>query len=370
MKSYKIAVIGLKGLPAFGGAATVGENLIHELKDNFRFTVYAVSSHTHREGLHDGYEQIVFKKFFIRKLNILYYYIRSAIHCVFMRRYDLIHLHHVDGAFIIPLLRLKYRVILTSHAQPQVNEKWPRIVKHFFTFSERIALWFANRITTVSTPLADIYRKKTTRTIHYIPNGVSVKQRIAEKVIAEENYILFAAGRIIPLKGLHILIKAMHEGNLQKKLLVIGDMEQIPSYKSEISILCEGINVEFIPLIREKPLLLRYVQRADYFVFPSYSENMSLMLLEAALVKTPVICSDIPANTVIFNENEVTFFRVNNHLDLLEKLIYADKNPDKLKEKAEAAFQKLITEYDWSNIALQYKALYDGLLVEKQKGHC
>ena len=31
MRKTKIAVIGLKGLPAFGGAATVGENIIREL---------------------------------------------------------------------------------------------------------------------------------------------------------------------------------------------------------------------------------------------------------------------------------------------------------------------------------------------------
>ena len=31
-KKLKIAVIGLKGLPAFGGAATVGENIIEQLK--------------------------------------------------------------------------------------------------------------------------------------------------------------------------------------------------------------------------------------------------------------------------------------------------------------------------------------------------
>ena len=43
----KIAVIGLKGLPAFGGAAAVGENLIEQLKDKYEFFVYATSSHTH-----------------------------------------------------------------------------------------------------------------------------------------------------------------------------------------------------------------------------------------------------------------------------------------------------------------------------------
>ena len=111
MKKYRIAVIGLKGLPAFGGAATVGESIINELKNEYQFTVYAVGSHTHHEGQQDGYYQIVFRKFFIKKLNILIYYLRSALHCIFFGKYDLIHLHHVDGAVILPLLRLRYKVI-------------------------------------------------------------------------------------------------------------------------------------------------------------------------------------------------------------------------------------------------------------------
>lgn len=63
-KKPRIAVIGLKGLPAFGGAATVGENIINQLKDKYDFTVYSVSSHTDlKTGEYNGYKQIVFKKY-------------------------------------------------------------------------------------------------------------------------------------------------------------------------------------------------------------------------------------------------------------------------------------------------------------------
>jgi len=59
----KIAVIGLKGLPAYGGAAAVGENLINNLRGKYDFTVYSISSHTNlKTGKYNGYNQIVFKK--------------------------------------------------------------------------------------------------------------------------------------------------------------------------------------------------------------------------------------------------------------------------------------------------------------------
>ncbi len=358
MKKYRIGVIGLKGLPAFGGAATVGESLINELKNEYTFTVYAVGSHTHHEGQQDGYNQIVFRKFFIKKLNILVYYLRSAIHCVFAGNYDLIHLHHVDGAIIIPFLRLRYKVIFTSHAQPQANEKWPAPVKFFFNMNERIALRFASTITAVSIPLEQIYRQKTTAKIHYIPNGINLRQKIDDEIEPNGEYILFAAGRIIPLKGLHVLLQALHQRDLKQKLIVIGDLEQIPSYKSEIVKLSDGLPVEFIPIIKKKSLLLNYVKHASLFVFPSYSENMSVMMLEVAYTKTPLVCSDIPANTAVFNDSEVTFFKTNDAGSLAAQIDFALNNPGVIRHKSDAAYEKLQVHHDWSLIAQKYSTLY------------
>ena len=170
--------------------------------------------------------------------------------------------------------------------------------------NERIALRFASTITTVSIPLEQIYRQKTSAKIHYIPNGINLRQKIDDEIKPNGEYILFAAGRIIPLKGLHVLLQALHQRKFRKqKLIVIGDLEQIPSYKSEIVKLSDGLPVEFIPIIKKKSQLLNYVKLASLFVFPSYSENMSVMLLEVAYTKTPLVCSDIPANTAVFNDS-------------------------------------------------------------------
>ena len=78
----KIGIIGLKGLPAFGGAATVGENLISIMHNEYDFTVYSVASHTNRKGIQNGYYQIVVNQFFIKKLNIFFYYFKVSNTCI------------------------------------------------------------------------------------------------------------------------------------------------------------------------------------------------------------------------------------------------------------------------------------------------
>ena len=367
MNKPHIGVIGLKGLPAFGGAATVGESLISVLKQDYDFTVYSVASHTDKPGEQDGYYQIIFKCFFIKKLNIFFYYIKSAFHALFRAKYDMIHLHHIDGAFILPVLKLKYKVITTIHAQPQLAEKWPWYVKFFFTINEKITLMLSNELACVSRILWQKYTMKKIKNLNYIPNGISLTGKVDPIPAKYKNYILFAAGRIIPLKGLHILLNALKKIKYDGKLLVFGDINQMPDYKSEIYGLSRDLNVEFHGLIKEKPKLLGFLKQASFFIFPSYSENMSMMLLEAASVNVPIICSDIPENKIIFNDQEAIFFKSKDADDLGNKIVFAINNKSDLLQRTNRAFNKLSSLFSWEKIASEYTALYSSVLANYQK---
>ena len=57
----KIAVFGVKGFPAFGGAARANENVIDILKEKYDYTIYAVKTHTDKKGYYNGYYQKVFE---------------------------------------------------------------------------------------------------------------------------------------------------------------------------------------------------------------------------------------------------------------------------------------------------------------------
>jgi len=357
----KIAVIGLKGLPAFGGAATVGQSLIEHLTEEFEFTVYSIASHADRQFDPFGYRQFIFKKFPIRKLNVFYYYLMSGIHAVFFRKYDLVHLHHIDGAFILPLLRRKYPVMVTSHARPQESEKWGLLARTLFNRNEKTVMHRANIFTVVSLKLRDYYKERYGREIYYIPNGVSIQDREPVPEKGHHKELIFAAGRVIPLKGCHIMLKALNKLNYPGPVKIIGNIDQMPSYKKELQELAGDLDVEFMGLIREKELLLDIIREARFFIFPSYNENMSIMLLEAASVRTPIICSDIPENKVILDEEEVLYFRSEDHHDLADKIEWAISNPDQMKNKSVLAYDKVLDVFTYEKISLEYQKLYDAL---------
>ena len=365
MEKKKIAVIGLKGLPAFGGAATVGENIIEQLKDQYDFTVLSVSSHTKSTtAFYKEIKQIVFRSCGKGGINTFFYYLKCLIHVLF-HQYDLIHLHHAESGFITPFLKIKYKVVVTFHGVFRgIDPKFSTWQNAFFRYSERKNVMRADKVISVSKYDTDYIFQQYHKEIQYIPNGINLSTHLPEIKPSHlsEAYILFAAGRIYEIKGLHLLLKALTINASNQKLIVIGDIDQVPTYKDEILKLSAGKNMEFKGLIKNREELFTYIKHAFCFVFPSLTEGMSMMLLEVVAMKTPVIASNIRANTDIFTDNELLFFQTENENDLAEKLRFALSNRQELQQKAETAYQKLIQNYTWQIIAKQYDNIYKEFL--------
>jgi glycosyltransferase involved in cell wall biosynthesis len=369
MPKKKIAIIGLKGLPPFGGAANVGDNIIEQLSGKYDFTVYATATHTTHVGDYKGARQIIFARFPIKSLNVFYYYIASAFHAVFTRKYDLIHLHQMDGAFTLLLLRLKYKVLATSHGLTYLHNKWSKLLYPYFKLNEWFQARLSNHLTVVSRSLISHYaRLIPVERITYIPNGITPVTPatpvapVTPATPVTNGYILFAAGRIIPTKGLHFLLSALRHSRYKGKLIVLGDHTQVKDYEQQLFGLAAGLDVEFKGLIKDKSLLNAYIAGATLFVFPSTYEAMSMMLLEVAALQTPVVCSDIVQNTDIFGPDEMLFFRSESGSDLATRLDWALGHPAEMKIFAQKAYGSLMANYQWSTIARQYADLFEKMI--------
>jgi len=362
----KIAIIGLKGLPAYGGAARVGENIIEQLKDKYDFTVLSVSSHSQKlDKRINGVNQIVFNKVGNGGLNTLFYYLKCLFH-VLPRKYDLIHLHHAESGFITPFLRLKYKVVVTFHGIYKNNDpKFSKFLNWFFRYGEKKNVQYANQVVSVSSPDSEYIEKNYSKQILYIPNGINLKNSIEYRPVIQsqkKDYIFFAAGRIYQIKGLHLLLKAVKKINAQIEIKIAGDLNQIPEYRKEIEFLSAELNVSYEGMIKDKLTLMSMIAAAKFFVFPSLTEAMSMMLLEVVSMKTPVIASNILSNRAVFNDDELLFFKTNEADDLALKIEFALNNNDDMSQRAGRAYEKLKNEYTWKMIAKQYETIYDNLL--------
>ena len=104
------------------------------------------------------------------------------------------------------------------------------------------------------------------------------------------------------------------------------------------------------------------IRSSKIFVYPTLYEAMSMMLLEVASLRIPMICSDIQENKDVFSDDEVLFFSLTKSGDFEEKILWALSNYETMLVKADNAYKKLNKEFLWKNIALEYETQYKYLL--------
>ena len=368
----KIAIIGVKGFPAFGGSARATDSVINILKDKYDFTVYTLKSHTDENYFTDAsIKQIVLRGFkYNMLLNTFFYYIQATFHVLFRESFDLIHLNHGPSGYILPFLKLKYNVILTLrgvYTPDRYDEKFGFLTNKFFKVFQYIGFKFSDALVSVSKYEMEYCKANSNVNVYHIPNGVNTNETISPEEIGFSEYLLFSANRIYDIKGLDVLFKALNHIEYKGKLLVIGDLSHSAKYKELLEGLGVNLDISYIGLIKDKSLLMKYINQSKIFIFPSRKEGMSNMLLEVVSMKCPVICSSIPANTDFLDASEAIFYETEDYVELGVKIEWAIKNYDDVLDMANKAYEKVVSKYNWYYISELYDNLYTEIINQKHK---
>jgi glycosyltransferase involved in cell wall biosynthesis len=364
----KIAYMGTKGLPSKGGMERALEAIVKRLAGKHDITVYCDSKYTPAGTMIPGVRLIRVSSVPGKYSHPTLLFLLHALHALFLGNYDLIHMHGVDASFTLPILRLRYRVISTSQGSATRNrrEKWGNFAYFLQKQSESLFCQLSNSVTSVSIADAEFYHYRYHKKVTFVPNGVdenisfnldATYTELNKYGVQPGKYLLFAAGRIDPSKGCHLVIEAFNSIKPDIPLLVVGDLGQVPSYAVALRQMAVNQPIHFIPLITDKEFLFGIVKLCKLFIFPSTCEGMSLMLLEAASIGVPIICSDIPENRTALQENTI-YFRSGDSRDLAEKIQWAFERYPDIEEIAHRARETLIQTLSWKKIAVQYERLY------------
>ena len=92
---------------------------------------------------------------------------------------------------------------------------------------------------------------------------------------------------------------------------------------------------------------------------PSYSEGFGLAMIEAALAKRSIVCSDIPSFHELFDKGEVEFFILNNKASLAKAITMAYENKN---ERGELAYKKACSKFTSFIMAENYLSYYSQVL--------
>jgi L-malate glycosyltransferase len=219
----------------------------------------------------------------------------------------------------------------------------------------------ADKLVCVSGSLKDYYtRWILPEKMEIIYNGIRIINEVPvvnNKIVntisdlrAKGYLILGTACILTKRKGLNHIIEIMD--SLPKyALVVLGNGKEM---KSLIKLVKRKKMTERCFFLGFTDGAAKYFNLFDIFLMSSFSEGFGLTLVEAVQKQVPVICSDLKVFRELFNEKEVSFFRMErNSLEKAVKDTLFSKS-----EKVKRAYLKYIETFTAEIMAENYYRLY------------
>ena len=176
--------------------------------------------------------------------------------------------------------------------------------------------------------------------------------------------VLLFVGRIQPLKGLDVAVRALHVlDRPDARLIVVGGASGVDGDDEEARIhrLARDLGVENqITFVPPQPhhLLSSYYRAADVCLVPSRSESFGLVALEAAACGTPVVAAAVGGlRTLIDDEHTGYLVEGRDATVFAERVARIIDHPQLAKAMSEHAAARA-RGYTWSMAAARLRRLY------------
>lgn len=291
--------------------------------------------------------------------------------------FDIIHIHEYYTFLTVSAARLagKHNVpfLLSAHGSlPTIEERGRQGRKIVFNqlFSKMILRNISGAIALNEEEKRNYkHLGVSDKKIDIIPNGIDTEEfrnlpdpsefRNRYKIKRDEKVILFV-GRVHEIKGLDILINALHR-TLQSvrgvKLVLAGPDDGYMKTLKGMA-LAKGIisDVTFTGLLSGEEKLAAY-SAADVFVLPSRSEGFSVTVLEACASGLPVILTDR------CNFPEIKTYGAGLEVPCMESPLYEALisllgNDEQRKEMGNKGKAMVLSKYNWDSIVKRLEEVY------------
>jgi len=270
----------------------------------------------------------------------------------------------------------KIRVISWNHDSPYFydpphldlkGEQW-NILKaykhniHYVTISEQRRIQFQN-----------LYGTK--KRIRFIPDGIdptaflnlspNTINMIREKHLLEAELLMVQPCRLHPRKNIELsiqVVKALQKKGVHARLLLTGAYDphekETTDYYCKLRKLSEQLHIQGDILIAAEyfsesgkeltgdTIMVRdFYLIADVLFIPSLGEGFGIPLLEAGILKLPIVCSDIPPFKEIGKENVQYFSLKDSPEQIADKILNFISNL-----KPHQMFRHIMRNYMWDDL--------------------
>ncbi len=293
---------------------------------------------------------------------------QAAQRCIIKNNlnFTLIHAHFIwPSGYVAAKLKERYgtKIVITGHgfdvySLPFKNSFWRQITLSILKKADGL-------ITVSESNLNHIRKLGFDGEVEVIPNGVSLenfypvdKKKAREALgLPNDKKIVLAVGNLVTVKNHKTLINAVFELHKKEKdvlLYIIGKGDLEKKLKLQINQLNAS---EYIKLIGAKPHneLSLWMNAADVFALPSYSESFGIVSIEALACGCPVVSTrNGGAEEIVVSDDYG----------------YLAESPDDANEMCNLLFSALrkewkvdrminfVKKYDWTRITERLLGVY------------
>jgi glycosyltransferase involved in cell wall biosynthesis len=198
--------------------------------------------------------------------------------------------------------------------------------------------------------------------VEIIPNGIDT-ERFApgepKTPGGHDTVRLICVSRLVPRKGLEVLLEAVRElSDLPVELEIVGRGELEASLRRRIAELGLERRVQLAGYVPQSKLGARY-RHADLFVLPSFAESFGLVLLEAMSTGLPVVATRVGGipETVSDGVNGL-LVEPGSALELTRAIRALILDPERRRRMGEKNVALVTERFGWPRIAEAYEEVY------------
>jgi glycosyltransferase involved in cell wall biosynthesis len=314
----------------WGGAEQVFVELSNVLSESHQVTALVMRNCKFKDRFRQSVQVETLKSFGARHNPLLHIEIERFIERI---QPDVIHTHAAKATEII------FRISKFSRLNHVATKHNPRPGPIFNKI---------RKVTAVSKLVASSVKRRDNQDIRVIYNGINPIN--IEPVDKEGKFTIIAAGRLEPLKGFDILIKAVHKLPFDYRLKIFGEGFEKNNLKALIyalgldkRVLLEGFT-DNIPWFMKKSHLV---------VICSHSEGFSRMIAEGLLFADVVLSTSVGMAAEILNEEFLV-----THETLAGKINDVFLNFEKYKNDFNILSRKISPRFNMSDIADEHVDFY------------
>jgi len=380
-------------LPNWGGVGTYIVELIKHLPEDFEIIVITPNrGEIDANYLHDHLKVIRTSKAgkasdtFIYNLKFQYSCLRKVPELVKKEGIDVIHSHtaHMPD-LLLGFKKLNIPVVTTVHSTIKLQRRGTKMATSFWNaeFSEKMTyllypflrsaeeFYFSRerKYITVSNWMKDYLKQEYNLDCEVIYNSVDTDFfykrkdfKFVDPGMYKNRKVILYCGRLIGLKGVGVLIRAMKEViKRHEDALFLFAGRGNRSYFENLLIDLEipRKNYEFLGHV-DYNRLVEYYSVSDVFVLPSFHENLPTSLLEAMACDVSSIATDVGGVPEVIKDGENGLILHSHDTKLLsDKINYVLDNQEEVREMGKEARKRVVEKFSWKENIGKIVNLYE-----------